>query len=148
MPFEGSGLKTTISILNRRDALWSGDPEYQLLVATGALSRGPGKPEPKWFAAACTFPVAFAEERLLTDQGRGCFNETLDVGAPHSLAVSLFLLLLPTLLSFKSLGHDAGPFLLCLQYQTCCACRLNMAGAGRSHWTRIAQVSRNGRLLF
>src|SRR5437667_9937853 len=109
---------------------------------------GPCKSKAKRFASACTFPITLTEQGLLADKRRGCFNETLDVGAPHSLTVSLLLLLLPTLLSVKSLGHDAGPFLLCLQYQTCCACRLNMAGAGRSHWTRIAQVSRNGRLLF
>src|SRR5207237_9722087 len=136
-----AGLKTTISTLNRRDTLWSWDPEYQLLVAAGTLSRGPCKSKAKRFASACTFPITLTEQGLLADKRRGCFNETLDVGAPHSLTVSLLLLLLPTLLSVKSFGHDAGPLLLLLQYQTCCACRLNIAVAGRLGWTRIAQVS-------
>src|SRR5437762_5632973 len=135
-----AGLKTTISTLNRRDTLWPWDPEYQLLVTAGTLSRGPCKSKAKRFASTCTFPITLTEQGLLADNRRGCFNETLDVGAPHSLTVSLLLLLLPTLLSVKSFGHDAGQ-LLALQYQTCCACRLNIARARRPHWTRIAQVS-------
>ncbi len=134
-------MKTTISILNRSDALGPGDPEYQLLVAAGTLSRSPCKSETKWLASARAFPVALTEQGLLSDQRRGCFHEPLDVGATHSLTVGLLLLLLPAFLFFESFGHDAGQFLLGLQYQTCCACRLNMARADRLGWTRIAQVS-------
>src|SRR5438309_10587457 len=124
-----AGLNTTISTLNRRDTLWSWDPEYQLLVAAGTLSRGPCESKAKRCAAACTCPITLTEQGLLADKRRGCFNETLDVGAPPSLTVSLLLLLLPTLLSVKSFGHDAGRLLLLLLYQPCWARRLNFAGA-------------------
>src|SRR5712691_2740041 len=110
-------------------------------MTTGTFSRGLCKPETKRLAAACAFPVALAEERFLIDYCRCCFAEPLDIGTAHPLAVSLLLLLLPTLLSIKSLGHDTEPLLSGLRYQTCCACRLNMARAGRRRWTRIAQVS-------
>ena len=38
--------QTTISTLNRRDTLWSWDPEYQLLVTAGTLSRVLASPKP------------------------------------------------------------------------------------------------------
>src|SRR2546426_9630673 len=110
-------------------------------MTTGTISRGLCKSEAERLAAACALPVALAEKRFLIDYCRCSFDEPLNIGTAHSLPVGLFLLLLPTLLSFEGFGHDAEPLLLGWRYQTCCACRLNMARADRSRWTRMAQVS-------
>src|SRR5881296_930199 len=110
-------------------------------MTTGTFPRGLCKSEAERLAAACAFPVTLTEQRLIVDDCCGCFNETLDIGTAHPLAVSLPFLLLPTFLSIKTLGHDTEPLLSGLRYQTCCARRLNLEPSDGLHWTRIAQVS-------
>ena len=70
------------------------------------LSRGPRYSHTEGFASFGAAPVAFAEERFFFDQLCSCFHESLNVGAADSLTVSILALLLPSLLSFESIGHD------------------------------------------
>ena len=84
------------------------NPEYELLVATWTLSRRSRESEPERLTAARAFPVAFTEERLLSNQSRGCFNESLDVGTAYPLTVCVFALLLPSFLLVQRLGHGIG----------------------------------------
>lgn len=70
------------------------------------LSRSPCYSRAEGFASLGAVPVALAEERFFFDQLCGCFHESLNVGATYSLTVSIFALLLPSLLSLKSIGHD------------------------------------------
>ncbi len=75
-------------------------------MAIGALSRRPCKSLSERFAAFGASPVSLAEEWFLFDE-LGCgLHESLYVGSAHSLTVSVFALLFPSLLSFESVGQD------------------------------------------